>query len=223
MIFSPLELPSKISDFREKLHLELKKLERAPNSVDLVLVTKTQPLDLIITAINSDIKHIGENYVKEAKDKFEFLPPVEKHFLGHIQINKAKSIVKLFDMVQSVDRIEAATALGQAAKLQEKILPVLIQLNIANDERYGCKPENIYDLVESIYAQSHLRLKGVMAIGPKTSDKNEIIDSFAIAATINKDLKTPILSLGMSHDWKLALQVGSNMIRIGTAIFGARG
>jgi pyridoxal phosphate enzyme (YggS family) len=201
---------------------EARALGRSPESVTLLGVSKRQPPAAIGAAIDAGLGHVAENYLQEASKKFGALPPVRKHFIGHVQTNKAKAIAGLFDLVQSVDRPEAAVALGKAASALEKVLPVLLQLNVSPAERHGCPPEAAEALAESIRAQPGLRLEGIMAIGPLGASRDEIFVAFELAAKTLARVGGTTLSVGMSGDWREALRAGSTMLRIGEALFGER-
>jgi PLP dependent protein len=168
------------------------------------------------------LRDVGENYVQEASAKFGALPPVRKHFIGHVQTNKAKQIAGLFDVVQSVDRIEAAMALSKAATARGKELTVLLQLNISPAERFGCAPEEAPALAQALRELPGLRFDGVMAIGPLTGDPDATTRAFELAAMTFAGIGGSTLSIGMSGDWRRALRAGSTMLRIGTALFGGR-
>lgn len=175
-------------------------------------------------AIDAGAVDFGENYVQEAKAKFEGIdaPGVRKHFIGHVQTNKAAAIASIFDIVQSVDRLDAARALATGAKKAGKALEVFLQVNVSPTERFGCAPEETSELAGAIRALPELRLTGVMAIGPITDDRALLTQAFATAAQVRERIAVPELSIGMSGDWEQAVQAGSTMIRIGTAIFGPR-
>jgi pyridoxal phosphate enzyme (YggS family) len=201
---------------------ELERCGRQRGSVTIVGVSKRQPVDRIVAAIGAGLRDVGENYLQEAREKFEHLPPVRKHFIGHLQTNKAKAVAATFDVVQSVDRIEAGAALARAAAALGKELPVLLQLNVSPAERFGCPAPEAPALAEALRAQQGLRLDGVMAIGPITGDEGEISRAFEVAAKTFALVGGSTLSIGMSGDWRLAVRAGSTMIRIGTALFGGR-
>ncbi|HEY9179477.1 MAG TPA: YggS family pyridoxal phosphate-dependent enzyme [Candidatus Baltobacteraceae bacterium] len=192
-----------------------------PPHVTIVAVSKFQPLGAIREALAAGVTDIGENYVQEARRKLADCE-VRKHFIGHIQTNKAKALVQTFDVVQSVDRAEAASALAKAAAAQGKRLPVLLQLNISPAERFGCPPADAAALAETIRSHAALDLQGVMAIGPITADESAIRRAFERAAETFGRIGGTTLSLGMSGDWRIALEAGSTMIRVGSTIFGPR-
>jgi hypothetical protein len=165
---------------------------------------------------------LGESYLQEARRKFPLLPSVRKHFIGHIQSNKAKAIAATFDVVQSVDRAEAGIALGRAAQELGATLPVLLQLNVTPSDRFGCRPDQADQLAETLRGQASLRLEGVMAMGPLGADSDAILRSFELAAKTLARIGGSTLSIGMSGDWREALRAGSTMVRIGEALFGPR-
>ncbi len=193
-----------------------------PANVAILGVAKGQPVSHVREAVDAGLREIGENYVQEARAAFAGLPPVRRHFIGHVQRNKARAIVDLFDVVQTVDRLEAGLALAAAARRTGKLLPVLVQLNISPGERFGCRPEEAERLAERLRSEPSLRVEGVMAIGPLGAARSEIEAAFEIAAKTFARVGGSTLSLGMSGDWREAVRAGSTMVRIGTALFGER-
>jgi pyridoxal phosphate enzyme (YggS family) len=191
---------------------------RAPGSVSVLAVTKSHPRADVLDAIAAGMRDVGENYLQEAREKYVDLPPVTKHFIGHVQTNKAKAIATLFDVVQSVDRLDAGLALARAATAAGKTLRVLVQVNISPAERFGIAPAGAPELAAQLRAAG-LAVDGVMAIGPLDGDVDA---AFAVAQSTFADVGGTTLSLGMSADWERAIRFGATMIRIGTAIFGAR-
>ncbi len=210
-------------DLRDALDEELRTCGREPGSVRIVGVAKRQPAEAVAAAVAAGMHDVAENYLQEAQRTFPLLPAVRKHFVGHLQTNKAKAIAALFDVVQSVDRAEAGLALSKAAQQLGKELPVLLQLNISPVERFGCPPEEAERLAETLRMQPGLRLDGVMAIGPLTQDRERVFRAFELAAKTLGRVGGSTLSIGMSGDWREAVRAGSTMVRIGEALFGARG
>jgi pyridoxal phosphate enzyme (YggS family) len=206
----------------EAIDAELRDCGRDPGSVTVLGVGKKQPIAAIEAAVRAGLRDVGENYVQEAERKFPLLPQVRKHFIGHVQTNKAKAIVKNFDVVQSVDRLEAGRALAKAAGALGRVLPVLVQVNVSPVDRFGCPPDQVPRLAEALRSEPGLRLEGVMAIGPVTSDRNAIFRAFQLAAKTFDRVGGNTLSIGMSDDWPEAVRAGSTMVRIGTALFGGR-
>lgn len=184
-------------------------------------MSKRQPQQRVVEAIDAGLSDIGESYIQEALPKFALLPPVRRHFIGHLQTNKARAIAGAFDMVQSVDRLEAGIALSKAMT-GGRALPVLLQLNITGADRFGCPPRDAERLAERLRALPGLRVDGVMAMGPLTDAPGAILRAFELAAKTWERVGGSTLSIGMSGDWREALQSGSTMVRIGEAIFGPR-
>lgn len=201
---------------------EVRSYGRDPSGVTLVGIGKGQSGAAIATAVAAGLTDLGENYLQEAERKLPLLPPVRKHFVGHLQANKAKVIARLFDVVQSVDRPRAGIALARAAAEMGKQLPVLLQLNISPVERFGCQPSDAERLAETLREQPCLHLEGVMAIGPLTRDRDAILRAFEVAAMTLARIGGSTLSIGMSGDWREAVRAGSTMLRIGEALFGSR-
>ena len=216
-----LELRGRYRALNAELADVLRAVGRLNDPVTVVAVTKTQPRAIVLEAIDAGVTDIGENYLQEAREKFIGLPPVRKHFLGHVQTNKAKSIVEEFDMVQSVDRLDAGRALAKAARALGRTLPVLVQVNISPSERFGADPQDAERLADQLREEG-LQVDGLMAIGPISQDENEVKRSFEIAAAAFSRIGGSMLSLGMSGDWREAVRCGSTMIRVGTSLFGPR-
>ncbi|MGB6987186.1 MAG: YggS family pyridoxal phosphate-dependent enzyme [Candidatus Aquilonibacter sp.] len=219
-------IAQRLNSLRAEIDDELRACGRAPGSVRIVGVSKKQPAAAIAQAARAGLEAVGENYVQEAVAKFADPAlagiTIEKHYIGHVQTNKAKAIVAAFDVVQSVDRLDAALALGRAAVRAGRVLPVLLQLNISPAERFGCPPADAGALAAAIAAEPGLRLDGLMAIGPLDARPDETMAAFALAAKTLASIGGSTLSIGMSGDWREAVRAGSTMVRIGTALFGER-
>jgi len=213
-----MEIAASVAALRERIDVAVAAAGRPPGSVTVLAVTKVQSRDAVLAAIAAGITDIGENYLQEARGKYVDLPPVCTHFIGHVQTNKAKAIVSLFDLVQSVDRLDAGLALAQASQTLGKPLRVLVQVNISPQDRFGVSPAEAPALAERLRGAG-LSVEGVMAIGPLEGD---VASAFALARTTFERVGGTTLSLGMSHDYVQAIAAGSTMIRIGTGIFGAR-
>jgi len=207
---------------RRAIDDELRKRGRSPGSLTLVGISKGQASDAVAATIRAGLSDVGESYLQEARSKFAALPPVRKHFVGHLQTNKAKAIAEQFDVVQSVDRARAAVALARAAYEAGKELPVLMQLNVSPVERFGVAPGEADRLAEVLREQPGLRFDGVMAIAPLTGDRDAILRAFELAAKTLARVGGSTLSIGMSGDWREAVRAGSTMLRIGEALFGPR-
>ncbi len=209
------------------------KHHRDPNTIQLVAVSKRHPMSAINEAIAADFFLFGENYMQEASEKIKMAPDKSSfHFIGHIQSNKAKTAAELFSMVETVDRYKLAKALNKHLHLLDKQLDILIQVNIGNDpNKSGVTPGMTQGLLKQIKDLTHLRPLGLMTIPPLTKDKEESATHFRNLRLLSIDLaqqglfanKDKVeLSMGMSHDFRVAIREGATIVRIGTAIFGAR-
>ncbi len=206
---------------------------RNPADIRLMAVTKTYPESTINMAIENGITLFGENRVKEAADKYETkLDKVELHLIGHLQRNKAKIAAKVFSWVQSIDKIETARELNKYAISNGKNINILIQVNTSGEEaKSGIhKFKEINKLIEELTKLDCLIIRGLMTIGPFTCDEKEIRNSFKklkeLYDTIKNDydnLPIDTLSMGMSSDFKIAIEEGATLIRIGSGLFGKRG
>ncbi len=211
---------------------EIEKAQRQRGTgepVTLVAVTKNHGVELMRQAIDAGVKQVGENRVQEAAEKFaELERTVTKHLIGHLQTNKAKQAVRLFDLIHSVDGGHVAAALDKAALSVGKVQDVLIQVNLAKeDSKSGVYEENLPALIEFVDALQNLRLRGLMLIAPNYSDVENCRPLFRRMNEIFRAIQSrrenfDFLSMGMTHDYKIAVEEGANVVRVGTAIFGER-
>lgn len=202
------------------------------DSVKFVAVSKTRTVDEMKEAEKfSCIDYFGENRVQEAESKRKVygLSRIPWRLIGHLQANKARKAVELFASIDSIDSIELAERVNRIANECGKIMPVLIEVNTSGEiSKSGIAPENFSQLAEKIITLENLRLDGLMTVGPITDSESEIRRAFsnlrelAESARTQTGLALPILSMGMSDDFELAIQEGSTMVRIGTLLFGAR-
>ena len=195
----------------------------------LVAVTKNHEVELMREAIDAGATDIGENRVQEAADKFPKLDrAVTRHLIGHLQTNKVKAAVKLFDMIQSVDSEHLAAAIDKAAGSIGKVQDVLIQVNAAREaQKSGVLLEDLDALINFVDEAKNLRLRGLMMIAPNFPDAEECRPLFRQMRKLFDELTTAreafdFLSMGMTHDYTVAVEEGANVVRVGTAIFGAR-
>ncbi|MBI4448032.1 YggS family pyridoxal phosphate-dependent enzyme [Candidatus Woesearchaeota archaeon] len=184
----------------------------------LVAVTKTLSKETILEAIECGVTDIGENYVQEAEKKFVAIgKKVRWHFIGHLQLNKVKRAVKIFDLIQTVDSFELAKKISAEAKKIGKTQEILIQLDSSGD-KFGIKPEEVHNFLTQIDGLPYINVRGLMTIAPLEKPQ----PAFKRIKQIFDKEKLSILSMGMSNDYKIAIGEGSTMVRIGTAIFGKR-
>lgn len=195
---------------------------RDPASIKLIAVTKTVPLENISQAVDCGIRNIGENRLQEALPKIEALSelPLTWHFIGHLQTNKAKKVVEHFQWVQSVDRPELAEKLNQAAL---KPLPVLIEVKLHEERnKSGVDEVGLPSFVAQFEGYKQLQLRGLMAIPPFFENVEQVRPYFRKLRDLAKRFSLPELSMGMSHDFEVAIEEGATMVRIGSALFGER-
>ena len=211
-----------------------KKCERDPNTIQLIAVSKTKPVEQIMEAINAGQLAFGENYVQEGIEKIQYfeknMPNNDLiwHFIGPLQSNKSKLVAEHFDWMHTIDRFKIAQRLSDQRPNHMANLNVLIQVNISQEaSKSGVKPEEVTDLVKQIVALPNLNLRGLMAIPEIENDYDKQLNVFTkmqqLLHSLQKDYPfMDTLSMGMSGDMSAAINAGSTMVRIGTAIFGAR-
>ncbi|RKY33363.1 MAG: YggS family pyridoxal phosphate-dependent enzyme [Candidatus Omnitrophota bacterium] len=206
-------------------------LEELPPSVTLEVATKSRTISEIKEAISAGVKVIGENYVQEAEEKIKVIgKKVSWHLIGYLQKNKAKKAVKLFDMIESLHSLELARLLNRECEKIGKVMPVLIEVNIAREpQKSGVYPEEVENLVKDIGELKNIKLQGLMTMGPFLENPEELRPYFKKMREIFISLKSKFknaewkyLSMGMSSSYKIAIEEGANLIRIGTLIFGKR-
>ena len=205
---------------------------RRTDKIFFTAVSKTRTVDEMREAEKiSWIDFFGENRVQEAEGKRDLYPDskIPWRLIGHLQNNKARKAVEIFDSIDSVDSIELALRLNRIAEEVHKKIPILIEVNTSGEEsKSGIKPENFSQLLDIVISQENLKLDGLMTVGPLTDDEKEIRKSFSDLRNLIEDarvstgLELPILSMGMSDDFELAILEGSTMVRIGTLLFGER-
>ena len=203
-----------------------------PSNIVLVAATKTRTIEEIKQAIEAGITDIGENYIQEAEEKYSKLRGnVRFHFIGHLQTNKVKKAVELFDMIQTVDSLNVAKEIDKRCKDIHKIMPILVEVNSGKEEnKDGCIPENVGSLIKEISQLKNIKIKGLMTMAPFFDNPEKDRPFFRLTKRLFdkiKGLNIPnvdmeILSMGMTDTYKIAIEEGSNMIRIGTKIFGPR-
>ena len=199
------------------------------DKADLIAVSKTRSVEQIIEAYNQGQKKFGENRVHEIVEKYNNLPKdIEWHMIGHLQKNKVKHISKFISLIHSLDRLSLAKEIDKNARKDNRSIDCLIQIKISNDEsKYGLNPEQLDSFYTDLKEFKNINTIGLMAMATFTKDQNLIADEFKKMEKLFKEMKTidsnfKILSIGMSDDYQLAINNGSNMIRVGSKIFGQR-
>lgn len=233
IIEGDLMIPEKIKEVQENIAIAKdRRSADKQHDVRLIAVTKNHDIYAMREAIDAGITDIGENRIQEAKEKFESLDrKVTWHLIGHLQTNKAKQAVKIFDLIHSVDTLHLAEAINSAAANIGKLQRVLVQVNLAKENsKSGVYAENLEELLHKVDELPNLQLMGLMCIAPNYEDVEECRPLFAKMYEIFNKVKEMsfqtaniiYLSMGMTHDYRIAIEEGSNMVRVGTGIFGPR-
>lgn len=224
---------SNLKEVHDRIEAACKLSGRNPLDVQLLLATKTVPADKIRIAIEAGENLIGENKMQELRDKDPGLKElnVERHFIGHLQTNKIKDVLKYVSCIQSLDRLNLAQELDKQLQKERRNLDVFIQVNTSFEEsKFGLKPDEVISFIREMNHYGTLKIKGLMTIGLLDVEKEKMQPSLRLLREIRDEIyKAKIegisklkLSMGMSQDLELAIAEGSNMVRIGTSIFGNR-
>ena len=210
-----------IEILRSRIALAAQKANRKPEEITLLAAVKSIPLPAVLEALAAGITVIGENRIQEAQGRYqnikEQFPQVKRHFIGHLQTNKVKLALEMFDVIQSVDSFHLAEEISKRAI---KPVEIFIEVNTSGEEsKFGVPPEKAGEFIGRIAGLPNLRVAGLMTVGDGTRECFKKLKQLRDKAKI-ADLK---LSMGMSHDFALAIEEGSDIIRVGTGIFGTRG
>jgi pyridoxal phosphate enzyme (YggS family) len=208
--------------------------KRDPREIVLVGVTKMAALEAIQEAIDAGIKHIAENRVQEAESKFPLLlaknPQIQYHLIGHLQTNKVKEAICVCSLIQSVDSLRLAREIEKQAMKSTRVVEILVQFNTSGEkQKFGAESSEANALIESISELSCVRIRGLMGMAPFSEDQGIIRKAFSDLRVVRDEIKSHfaghprvdmgILSMGMSDDFKIAIQEGSTMVRVGRSIF----
>ncbi len=207
-------------------------LAELPPGVMLVAATKTRTPEEILEAVEAGIKVIGENYAQEAEEKEKVIGnKVKYHFIGHLQRNKVKKIVRFIDMVETVDSIKIAEEINKRCAMLNKVMSVLIEINSGREsQKAGVFPDGAEELIKKISTFQNIEIKGLMTMGPMFGDPEDarpffvetkkVFERIRLSNIPNVDIN--FLSMGMSNSYRIAMEEGANIVRIGTGIFGER-
>lgn len=225
-------IASALQEVQSRIARAAQRSGRDVSEITLVGVTKTVDSGRINQAIEAGLQHIGENRIQEARRKFaDLIPGATRHLIGHLQRNKVKYAVELFDMIQSVDSLELAQEISSRMVQRGAVMPVLIEVNTSGEEsKFGCRPPSAIALLHEIEALPGVIARGFMTIAIFSDDQEKVRSCFRSLKRIfdeARELKLPdacidTLSMGMSSDFELAIEEGATMVRVGSAIFGAR-
>jgi len=205
---------------------------RNPCDIKIIAVTKTVSAEAVEEAIKSGITDMGENRVQELCSKYEIINnKCSWHLIGHLQKNKVKYVIDKVRLIHSVDSVELAEEINKHAAKANKIMDVLVQVNVSGEEtKFGIEPGQVYNFLTKLSGLGNIKVRGLMTIAPLVSEKEDVRPIFRQLKKIFIDMKNEnidnismeFLSMGMSNDFEVAIEEGSNMVRIGTAIFGKR-
>lgn len=228
------KLTENLARVRERVRRAAERVGRDPGEITIVAVTKDVDAATVQAALDLGVTDIGENRVQEARDKFPQLkmgPGVRRHMIGHLQRNKVRRALSLFDMFHSLDRPSLAAELSRRAAAQKRVVPVLVQVNVAGEAtKHGVSPEQLLDFVQETAKLPGLRIEGLMTIAPLVHDPEEVRPVFRRLRELSRQVadagiegvRMHCLSMGMTNDFEVAVEEGSTCIRIGTALFGVR-
>ncbi|MDJ0783419.1 MAG: YggS family pyridoxal phosphate-dependent enzyme [Desulfosarcinaceae bacterium] len=226
-------MANRLQQIRDRIAEAALSVGRTSDSVRLVAVSKTMPAERVRDAIQAGVTILGENYIQEAREKFNALYDLGAswHFIGHLQSNKAKYAVRIFDLIHSVDSLKLATVINKEAAKRDKIQEILIQVNLSGEAtKSGLSADGVAPLLDAIGGLTHIRIRGLMTMPPFFDDPDRarpffeelsaLRDRLGRQPTANADLTE--LSMGMTGDFEVAIAAGATLVRIGTAIFGER-
>jgi pyridoxal phosphate enzyme (YggS family) len=225
-----VSLADNLEKIQQRINAACEKARREPSSVQLLAVTKAQPPEAVKAAADLGLTLFGENKVQEAKAKIPLCPgKLHWHFIGHLQSNKCRDAVELFEMVQSVDGLSLAQEINKRAEASAKTMPVLLEVNVAGEaSKFGYDPERLLAELNEINALPRLEIHGLMAVPPWTDAPEKVRPHFKRLRELKERAEAvlgaplPHLSMGMSGDFEVAIEEGATIVRIGTALFGPR-
>lgn len=224
-----MDIPTRFEEIRDRMERAMERAGRDASAVTLVAVTKTRSMDEMARAVAAGVRDVGENKVQEAEAKKpELHASVRWHFVGHLQKNKAKKAVELFDLIHTVDSATIGQRIDRLAAERDKVQPVLVQVDLAGEEtKDGLPEEGLFPTLEKLRECSNLRVDGLMVLPPYFDDTDEVRPYFQRLRELSdngqeRGLVGRELSMGMSHDFEVAIEEGATLIRVGTALFGPR-
>ena len=207
-------------------------LSQLPKHVTLVAAAKKRTAEEVLEAADAGVAAVGENYVQDAQNKFSVVGnKVRWHLIGHLQKNKVKKAVGIFDMIETIDSFDLAKRIDEECQKLDKVMPVLIEVNVASEiQKAGVLPHKVEDLIKEILPLKNVQLQGLMTMGPFVDEPEDIRPFYKKAKELFDKIATnhpdyphwKYLSMGMSDTYSIAIEEGANIVRIGTAIFGLR-
>jgi len=228
-----MQIQSNLKKIHDDIRAAAQKSGQDASQVTLIAVSKKKPPEMIQQAIDAGQKNFGENYIQEAMEKIDLLGRKSAiwHFIGHLQSNKAKFAVKYFDLIHTVDKVKLAKEINRQAQKIGKMQEILLQVNISQETtKSGAKENEIVDIAKQVCRFDNLHVSGLMCMPPFFDDPEDARIYFKRLKQISKDIEAlnlpntsmTHLSMGMSNDFSVAVEEGATLVRVGTAIFGAR-
>jgi PLP dependent protein len=225
-----MDLAANLEKIRQRIKTACDRCDREPNSLTLLAVTKTQPPEIINLAASLGLLMLGENKVQEAKAKIPSCSGrVRWHFIGHLQSNKCRDAVELFEMIQSVDSLSLAQEISKRCEPAGKTMPILLEVNVAGEaSKFGYQPGKLLSELKELNALPRLQIRGLMTVPPWVPEPEKARPHFRRLRELKHECEQalgsplPHLSMGMSGDFEVAIEEGATMVRIGTALFGMR-
>lgn len=225
-------LSENLREVQDNISEACRRSGRNPEEVTLIAVSKTKPVEVLQDAYDAGARFFGENKVQEITAKYPVLPSdIHWHMIGHLQRNKVKYIIDKVDMIHSVDSLRLAQTIEQEAAKHNKIMPILLEVNIAEeDTKFGLKVQEVQPLLEEISSFEHIQVEGLMTIAPFVDNAEDNREVFRALKKLSVDISGKninninmhVLSMGMTGDYEVAVEEGATMVRVGTGIFGAR-
>ena len=225
-----MSVAENLASIQQRIRAACDRCDRVPNSVTMLAVTKTHPPEVISEAVNLGITCFGENKVQEAKAKIPHCPGRARwHFIGHLQSNKCRDAVELFEMIESVDSLSLAQEINKRAEAAAKTMPVLLEVNVAGEaSKFGYKPQRLLIELAELSALPRIEIHGLMAVPPWSAEAEDSRPHFQRLRESKQECEQilgvplPHLSMGMSGDFEVAIEEGASIVRVGTALFGPR-
>lgn len=214
-----MDISKNIEQVQNKIKQAAEKVNRNPENIKLVAVTKTASVEQTKKAIDSGVQIIGENRLQVAEEKFPHLPRAEKHMIGHLQTNKVKRVVQIFDVIQSVDSLKLAKEIDKRAQEEGKIMPVMLQVNSAGEEqKFGVPLSEAKEFYTKLMSFMNIKVTGIMTMAPMV-EPEETRPYFRETKRLADQLNLKEISMGMTNDYHIAIEEGSTIVRVGRDIF----
>ncbi len=224
------ELITRLNNVKKRIKIAAKNADRKEEDISLIAVSKNHQLSKIDFFQREGLQVYGESRVQELIDKYEQKPDLKWHFIGHLQRNKVKYLMRMknCELIHSLDSWRLAKEINKRAHKEKRVMPVLLEVNVAGDDsKYGISPGEVYDFLHDAVQLNNIEIQGLMTIAPYVSEAEEVRHIFKHLAIIKEEMiqkgfNLKELSMGMSNDFEIAIEEGSTMVRIGSALFGER-